>query len=232
MKSILIISDLHLPFEHPDTFDFLAKIKKEIKPDLVVSIGDIVDFSSIQVSRPNDPNVDSPVFELEKSRPKIKKLEKLFPVMSVCWGNHDERLIRKAEMSGIPRSLLRDINSILGVTAKWTWDDKFQIPLSSNQQLYLTHNFKRNALASAKELGCSFAQGHFHTAFSCEFFSSPTALNFALNVGCLINPKAEAFRYQKNFLKRPILGCGAVINGTPKLYPMTLDHNGKWLKKL
>ena len=232
MKRLLILSDVHLPFQHPQAFEFLQKVKKDVRPDHVISVGDIIDLASVQVSRPSDPNIDSPIFELEKARKEIKILEKIFPKMQICWGNHDLRLLRKAELVGIPRSMLRDINSILEVKAKWTWHDKIIITLPNSQQVYFTHNFKRNAMSSSKELGVSFCQGHFHTALSCEFWSSPTALNFALNVGCLINPKAEAFRYQKNFLKRPILGCAAIIDSSPRLYSMLLNSNGKWLGKL
>ena len=232
MKRLLILSDVHLPFQHPQAFEFLQKVKKDVKPDHVISVGDIIDLASVQVSRPSDPNIDSPIFELEKARKEIKILEKIFPKMQICWGNHDLRLLRKAELVGIPRSMLRDINSILEVKAKWTWHDKIIITLPNGQQVYFTHNFKRNAMSSSKELGVSFCQGHFHTALSCEFWSSPTALNFALNVGCLINPKAEAFRYQKNFLKRPILGCAAIIDSSPRLYSMLLNSNGKWIGKL
>ena len=232
MKRLLILSDVHLPFQHPQAFEFLQKVKKDVRPDHVISVGDIIDLASVQVSRPSDPNIDSPIFELEKARKEIKILEKIFPKMQICWGNHDLRLLRKAELVGIPRSMLRDINSILEVKAKWTWHDKIIITLPNGQQVYFTHNFKRNAMSSSKELGVSFCQGHFHTALSCEFWSSPTALNFALNVGCLINPKAEAFRYQKNFLKRPILGCAAIIDSSPRLYTMLLNSNGKWLGKL
>jgi len=232
MKRLLILSDVHLPFQHPQAFEFLQKVKKDVRPDHVISVGDIIDLASVQVSRPSDPNIDSPIFELEKARKEIKILEKIFPKMQICWGNHDLRLLRKAELVGIPRSMLRDINSILEVKAKWTWHDKIIITLPNGQQVYFTHNFKRNAMSSSKELGVSFCQGHFHTALSCEFWSSPTALNFALNVGCLINPKAEAFRYQKNFLKRPILGCAAIIDSSPRLYSMLLNSNGKWLGKL
>ena len=79
VKNILIISDIHLPFQHPQAFEFLEKVKKDVMPDHVISIGDVLDFGSVQCSRPSDPYIDSPVFELEKAKKEIKTLEKLFP---------------------------------------------------------------------------------------------------------------------------------------------------------
>ena len=38
-KSILCISDLHIPYHHPQAFDFLKALKKKIKPDLIVNGG-------------------------------------------------------------------------------------------------------------------------------------------------------------------------------------------------
>ena len=45
-KSVLVISDLHIPYHHPDAFKFLAALKKKYKPDLVVNIGDEIDQHS------------------------------------------------------------------------------------------------------------------------------------------------------------------------------------------
>jgi len=59
-------------------------------------------------------------------------------------------------------------------------------------------------------------------------WSSPTALNFAMCVGSSINPKAESMRYQKNFIKRPIISIGAIINSQPVIYAMPLNQRGEW----
>ena len=39
-KSILCISDLHIPYHHPQAFDFLKALKKKIKPDLIFKVID------------------------------------------------------------------------------------------------------------------------------------------------------------------------------------------------
>ena len=60
-------------------------------------------------------------------------------------------------------------------------------------------------------------------------WSSPTALNFAMCVGSSINPKHEAFKYQKNFIKRPIISIGAILNNSqPVIYAMPLNDRGEW----
>ena len=74
----------------------------------------------------------------------------------------------------------------------------------------------------------SLVTGHQHTKSSIEYWSSPTSLNFSLCTGSSIDPKSEAFKYGKNFIKRPIISVGAIINNQPVIYAMPLDNNGEW----
>ena len=62
-KSILVISDMHHPYSHPDTVPFLAACKKKFNPDQVVCIGDEVDFHSLSYHESN-PDLDSSGVEL------------------------------------------------------------------------------------------------------------------------------------------------------------------------
>ena len=78
----------------------------------------------------------------------------------------------------------------------------------------------------------SYVCSHQHTKASIEYWSSPTSLNFAMIVGSSINPKSEAFKYGKNFIKRPIISVGAIINNQPVIYAMPLNDRGEWTGKI
>ena len=80
-KSVLVISDLHIPYHHPDAFKFLAALKKKYKPDLVVNIGDEIDQHSISFHN-HHPDLKSPGDELRAARVYVKELEKIFPKMT------------------------------------------------------------------------------------------------------------------------------------------------------
>jgi hypothetical protein len=41
-----------------------------------------------------------------------------------------------------------------------------------------------------------------------------------------------AFHYNKVFVKRPIIGCGMIMDSQPKLIPMVLKSNGRWNGRL
>ena len=77
-KSVLVISDLHIPYHHPQSFDFLKALKAKYKPDHVVNIGDELDMHAMSM-HDSDPDLYSAGHELAASISYIKKLEKIFP---------------------------------------------------------------------------------------------------------------------------------------------------------
>jgi predicted phosphodiesterase len=79
-KRILVISDMHIPYHHPDSIEFLKEIKKEFKPDKIVCIGDLLDFHAISMHDHN-PDLYSAGHELKEARKYIKELESVFPEM-------------------------------------------------------------------------------------------------------------------------------------------------------
>ena len=229
-KRLLILSDTHFPYQHSNYFEWIKKIKEKVNPTQIIHIGDLVDFHQISqwVHSAELPNIK---FEIKDAIKCIKKLRKIFPTpMPILWGNHDIRIQRLAEKSLIPNSFLKDINDILEIEKnwKWTWHDKLIVDLPNKTKVFFTHHFKSNVISSAKELGMSYVSGHQHTLSQLTFISSPLALNFAMCVGSSINPKHEAFKYAKNFIKRPIISVGAIINNQPVIYAMPQNDRGEW----
>ena len=233
-KSILCLSDTHFPYEHPQYFSWIKKVKDHIKCDTVIHVGDLVDFHSISqwLHSAELPNIK---YEIEDAKRRIKKLRKIFPMpMRICRGNHDIRIEKMAERASMPASFVKGLNDILEIDKswKWTWHDKFIEILPNGNQVYFTHHFKSNVLQSSKELGMSLVVGHMHTVAGINWYSSPLALNFAMCVGCSINPKHEAFKYSKNYIKRPIISVGAIVKNQPVLYTMPMDSKGQWTGKV
>ena len=113
-KSILIISDTHIPYHHPDLIPFLKAVKKEYKPDKIVHIGDEIDKHAMSF-HDSDPDLPSAGDELKLSLPVIKELEKLFPDMDLLDSNHGSLVYRRALKYGIPKAYLRNYNEFLEV---------------------------------------------------------------------------------------------------------------------
>ena len=79
---VLTISDLHCPWEHPDAFAFLKALKKKIKPDFVLNLGDEADAHALSF-HDTDSDLMSAGDELIATKKKLHKLEKIFPKMTL-----------------------------------------------------------------------------------------------------------------------------------------------------
>ena len=225
-SSVLVISDLHIPYHHKDAFDFLKALKKKYKPDLVVNIGDELDHHAISMHEHN-PDLMSAGDELKQSKEYIRELEKIFPEMKIVHSNHSSLVYRRALKYGLPKDYLKSYNEFLGVGNGWEWVDDLSITLSDGSRCFFTHGMSADVLKVAQQYGMNTVQGHYHTKFSIGYYSNPDALIWGMQVGCLINQKSMAFDYAKNFKSRFIVGCGMIINGQPKLMPMVLNKYGR-----
>ena len=230
-NSVLVISDLHIPYHHQHAFDFLKALKAKYKPDLIVNIGDELDCHAISMHDSN-PDLYSAGDELRHSRVYIKELEKIFPQMKIVHSNHSSLVYRRALKYGLPKDYLRSYNEFLGVGDGWEWVDDLTITLSDNSKCFFTHGMSADVLKVAQQYGMNTVQGHYHTKFAISYYSNPDALIWGMQTGCLINQKSMAFDYAKNFKSRFIVGCGMIINGQPKLMPMVLKDGGDWIKKI
>lgn len=230
-NSVLVISDLHIPYHHQDAFEFLKALKKKYKPDLIVNIGDELDHHAISMHEHN-PDLMSAGDELKQSKEYVKDLENIFPEMTLVHSNHSSLVYRRALKYGLPKDYLKSYNEFLGVGKGWAWVDDLTVTLSDGQRCFFTHGMAARALAVSMQFGCNVVQGHYHSKFSIEYFSNPDKLVWAMQTGCLINQKSMAFDYAKNFKSRFIVGCGMIIDGQPKLMPMVLDKDGRWNKMI
>ena len=64
---VLVISDMHIPYRHRDSFDILKAIKKKCAIDFVVKIGDELDCHALSFYEA-DPDLPSAGDELEESK--------------------------------------------------------------------------------------------------------------------------------------------------------------------
>ena len=229
-KRILVLSDMHIPFHHKDSMDFLREIKKEYKPQFVVNIGDLLDFHAISMHS-HDPDLFSAGHELKEARKHVKELESIFPKVTEVDSNHSSLVYRRALKFGMSKEILKDYGDFLG-TKKWKWVDDLTLTMSNGQRCFFTHGRSADILKVSQTMGMSAVQGHYHTKFLVSWWANPDNLFFAMNVGCLINQKSMAFNYAKNFKTRFILGCAVIIDGYPKLLPMVLNSRGSWIKTL
>lgn len=223
---ILVIPDLHIPYEHKDVYAFLKMVAKKYKPTRTVNLGDLADLQSVSYHEKN-PDLDSPGHELTRVRERVQKLLKLFPKLDILEANHDSLFYRKSQSAGLPRDVMKSYNQIFKVPATWKWHQELVLNTSKGK-IYFCHGLSPDAMKNSKSKSMSFVQGHHHSKFEVRYWANTEKLFFAMTCGCLIDRKSMAFAYGKNVLDKPILGCAVIIDGTPKLIPMNLLPSGRW----
>jgi len=179
----------------------------------------------------SDPDLPSAGDELKLSLPIIKELEKMFPKMDILDSNHGSLVFRRAFKHGIPKAYIKKYNDFLEVNKGWVWHDDLVIdtPLG---KVYFCHGKTADVLKLAQSMGMSCVQGHYHSLMGVRYYGNSLGLYFGLQVGCMIDSKSLAFRYNKVQKARPIIGCSVIHNGLPIIEPFIKDKSGKWIGKL
>ena len=224
---ILVISDLHVPYHHPDSYRFLEALAHKYNPTNVIHIGDEMDWHSINVSHVINPDLPSPADELEIGRYHMKKLEAMFPVMTILESNHGSMVLRRAMAKGMSKYFLKDYNEILDVGHGWQWKESHweETPMG---RVYFAHQVSKNIVKAVQMMSASVVQGHYHTQSNIEYVGNDFHLNWGMSVGCLVDKKSMAMAYMKVNMAKPILSCGVITNGVPSIVPMLLRKDGSW----
>jgi hypothetical protein len=230
--SILVISDQHFPYNHADIIAFLKALNDKYKFDKIVNIGDEIDGHSFSFHS-HDPNLLSPGDELRTAIDRMKPLYELFPKMDIVDSNHGSLVYRKGKHHGLPRHVFKSYREILEAPRGWKWHYDLTLRLPNGQPVYFHHGKSANGLKLSQAMGMCVVQGHHHEKFAVEYWSSPVGVFWSMQVGCLIEFSTLAFEYARNNLKRPMIGCGVIIDGQPKLEPMLMKPGtNRWTGRL
>lgn len=215
-NNILIIGDLHAPFNLPNYLEFCLEQQKKFKCGTVVFIGDVIDnhYSSYHES---DPDGMSAGDELDIAICELQKYYKVFPKASVIIGNHDRLVYRKAFTGGVSKRWIKEYKEVLKVP---NWDFVESLDLFD---VNINHGEGGTARAKMKKELQSQVQGHLHSELYIDFIVGKNFRIFGMQVGCGIDNKSYAMAYGKHF-KKPAIGCGVLLNkGTlPIVIPMQL----------
>lgn len=236
-RNVLVISDLHCPEEHTDAFSFIKYVAREMSfdpfVDLCVNIGDEITGHAWSYHE-KDPSMPSADEELERAIKSLKPFYKLFPKCVVIESNHTSLAKRKAKTASIPSSWMKDYREALQAPKDWQWVPSLRINTYGSEVVNFYHGLKQNVFNEALVLGESLVQGHHHTKLHVrsEYVQALRKVVFGMQVGCLINDRSRDFDYNKKTAQRPALGCGVIIKGKPRIVPLLLSPQGRWLGRL
>jgi len=204
-KRILVIGDIHAPFELDGYLDYCQETYAKYNCNQVVFIGDILDNHAFSYHEP-DPSGLSAGNELKLAKKFVKKWYKAFPIADVLIGNHDRLAARKMMTGGVPLAWLKSYNDVLG-TSNWNWTERIVY-----DDVQYVHGEGGTARTKSKNDFMSTVQGHIHTQAYVEWSVGRNFKVFGMQVGCGVDGGSYAAAYAKNFKKQAI-GCGVVIGG-------------------
>lgn len=108
-RTHLIVPDSHAhPDHHNDRADWLGQLIADVKPDVLVHIGDSADMASLSTydkgkksfqGRNYKKDIDSHLDFQERMFAPIKKLKRRLPYSVFCIGNHEHRISRAIDIS-------------------------------------------------------------------------------------------------------------------------------------
>lgn len=199
---VLIVGDLHCPFEIEGYLEFCKENYKKYKCNKVIFIGDEIDYHAASFHT-SDPDGMSSGEEFKKAIHNISKWYKAFPEAIVIIGNHTRMIMRKAQAGGIPSQWIKTYNDALNVP-KW----KFVIEYELDGVLYV-HGEGATARTKAKQECKSIVSGHRHSEGYVEWINNNV---FAIQTGCGVDNESYAMAYGRAG-KKPIISCAVVIDG-------------------
>jgi hypothetical protein len=217
-KRVLIISDLHIPYSVRGYLRFLKELKKKFRPEIVISIGDELDYHDMSM-HDSDKDLDSAGKELDRAIDELQSgVHKLFPKMYLLESNHGSMVLRRAKKYGIPVRTLRELSDLYG-TPRWSWHHEIVLETKGGP-VYLCHGKTGTYGKMVQSARMSAIQGHFHGKFEITFHAGVLNTCYNMFVGCLVDEESLAMAYGKNSTVKPVLGCGGInADGQPVLFP-------------
>lgn len=208
--NILVIGDTHLPFTHRHYLEFCKQTQKKFKCTTVVHIGDLVDNHSISF-HDNDPDGMSPVEEMRLAKKKVAKWVKAFPKVKLVMGNHDPMVARKAFKHGLPTETIKDFKDIWKLPKGWEYEYDYYI---HGVRFFhgMGYGGKYAHINAIDKNRCSVVMGHLHSNAGVGWSATEKDICFGLAVGCGVDRKSYAFKYGRDFVRKPILGCGVITD--------------------
>lgn len=222
MRQALYVPDLHIPYEHPDAYDFIVALQETYKPEITVQTGDVVDLHH-QSFHDKHPELLGPRCEFEAAREKMPDYCALFDV--ITRGNHGLRPERVGQKMGLLPEMITDPNTLWGVDTlfckeHWNGDILCRhgdggFPQFGSKQRRFTHNT---------------VTGHHHTlAGVIHYTLMDGTKKWMASAGALIDPNSPAFSYTPH---KPVLGALVIYEDVPLFEPMRLNKRGRWIGHL
>ena len=222
-KSVGVIGDTHIPYTHPDYLDFCLSVFDYWGVDTVVHIGDLIDHHALSFHQ-SEARLKGAHGELLDAIDQLQPWYEAFPELTLCGGNHDLIPARQLKNIGMDAEVwMKPLGEVYQFPKGWSLVDTITI----DGVLY-HHGYTANGVngfrRDAEQRMCRTVTGHAHGNCGISASASEHRLVWGMAVGCGVDNESMAFAYGKHFMRKPILGCGVVVQGEPHIHYMELGE--------
>lgn len=211
---VVVLGDIHAPFHDEDALNLTKFIIKDTAPDVVVSVGDFLDFYSISRYPKNRARKLDAAWEMDTALDLAAELRQLCPDAEyvITFGNHEDRL----------RKFL-DENKHLENIKDFDLEGRFRecgwkvVPYGESHRIghmLFSHDFgragKQALLQATNDVGSSVTFGHTHFA---GIWYQPTIhgdCHVAFNVGWLGDKTQLDYGHRDKAKRDSMTGIGMV----------------------
>ncbi len=221
---ILVLGDVHAPYEHKKALQWAYRIADELKPTHVVQVGDLKDQFSF--SRYPKVHKMDPEEELTRARAVAEKMWSHFKGLS-CYqlcGNHDDRALKKTlaaapELACLVGRSLRELYTFPGV--KTIHDGREELLING---IVFQHGHRAKLGMHARYNQQSTVCGHSHTG-GVAFMRNAKGVYWELNAGFLGDVHSPAFNYHAQArMHTTTLGVGLIDEIGGSQVPMFIPY--------
>lgn len=222
---VLALGDVHAPFHSKECISYIFDKVEQIKPNLIIQLGDMLDLLSfsrfpkvpLHKMSPQDEilegvQVAAEIWEvLGKKCPNAKRIQLI--------GNHDNRLTKSIIEKAPEFAAFVDVKKILdfpGVETIGSYKDFIVI-----DGVAYHHGFKSKPMEHARHFEKSAVVGHTHRSWT-QWEPINGRLCFDSSIGYLADPLQEALKYRETNVHKWVHGFQIIDRGMPKFYPINV----------
>ncbi len=187
-RRIFVLPDVHVPYHDAEAYRLAVHAARELKPDVLVIIGDFVDCYSVSQFAKSPERRQELKWEIEQANECLNELDGLAGSTWFACGNHEERLERYLCQRAPELYGMVTIQDLLRIRERgWKW-----VPYKQWFKLgkvafahEIGHYGKHAAAQSLASFGGNIVFGHSHRAGAVYGGTVDGERHFALNVGWL-----------------------------------------------
>jgi predicted phosphodiesterase len=222
-KKVLMLGDIHFPFEDEGALEKAHLFARENQPDLIIQVGDLFDLFAFS-KYPRSLNLMTPVHELRMAEDKARAMWARFSKdckkakKVQLKGNHDSRAEKRAleSLASAESFVAREVNRMMTFHGVQTVHDEKDEYI--NDGVLYQHGYRKFG-DHAKYNQMNTACGHLHRA-GLIIYQNIHGSFWELNVGWLGDKRCPVFSYRcQNKISGTSIGIGWKDELGPRFIP-------------